>query len=149
MRFFLSTAVVLAAAAGVAAHVAAHGPGPQNGRMELIASVNHAVSVTSSPVTGLYPGALPKPLTLQIKNTYAYPIKVMSITARVGAATTQPGCTGTSQNLTVPPRTVPLRIKPKTTAKNVVMTVVMPKTVADACQGARFTITFTAHAVRG
>jgi hypothetical protein len=29
------------------------------------------------------------------------------------------------------------------------MTVVMPKTVADACQGATFKITFTARAVRG
>jgi hypothetical protein len=147
MRFFLSIAVVLATAAGVAAHVAAHGPGPQTGRMELIASVNHAVSVTSSRITGLYPGGRPRPLTLQIKNTYAYAIKVMSVTAKVGAATTQPGCAGTPQNLTVPPRTTPIGIKPMK-IKKVVMMVVMPKTVANECQGARFTITFTAHAVR-
>ena len=148
MRFFLSTAVVLAAAAGVAAHVAAPQPGPRDGRMELIASVNHAVSVTSSPVTGLYPGGPPKLLTLRIKNTYAYAVKITSVTARVGAGTTRQGCTGSSQNLTVPPTAGPIRITPKKTGK-VVMTVVMPRTVANACQGATFTITFTAHAVRG
>jgi hypothetical protein len=148
MRFFLSTAVVLATAAGVAAHVAAPGHGPRDGRMELVASVKHVVSVTSSPVTGLYPGAPAKPLTLRIKNMYAYRIRVTSVTAKVGAATNRPGCTGTPQNLAVPPKTSPIRISPRQTA-NVVMTVVMPKTVANACQGATFTITFAAHAVRG
>jgi hypothetical protein len=148
MRFFLSTAVVLAAAAGVAAQVAVPGHGPGNGRMELIASVNHLVSVTSSPVTGLYPGGRPKPLTLRIRNTYAYGITVMSVTAKVGAVTNRPGCAGTPQNLSVPPRTGPIRIRSKGTAA-AVMTVVMPRTVANACQGATFKITFTARAVRG
>jgi hypothetical protein len=148
MRFFLSTAVVLAAAAGVAAHVAAHGSGPHRGRMELIASVNHAVSVTASPVTGLYPGAPPTSLQLKIKNTYTYPIRVTSVAAKVAAATSRPGCTGAPQNLSVPPVTGGVRINPKR-SRPFVMTVVMPKTVADACQGATFTITFTAHAVRG
>jgi hypothetical protein len=148
MRFFLSIAVALATAAGVAAHVAAPGHGPRDGRMELTASVSHVVSVTSSPVAGLYPGGQPKPLTLRIKNTYAYGIKVMSVTAKVGAVTNRPGCAGTRQNLTVPPRTGPIPIRPKATAE-VIMTVVMPKSVANACQGATFSLTFTARAVRG
>jgi hypothetical protein len=147
MRFFLSTALVLATAAGVAAHVAAPGHGPRNGRMELIASVKHTVSVTSTPVTGLYPGGQPKPLTLAIKNTYAYQIKIVSVTAKVGAVTNRPGCAGTPQNLSVPAKAGPIRVKPRKTAK-VVMTVVMPRTVANACQGATFMITFTARAVR-
>ena len=41
-----------------------------------------------------------------------------------------------------------IAIKPKKTAA-LVMTVVMPRSVADACQGATFRITFTVHAVHG
>jgi hypothetical protein len=147
MRVFLSTAVVLATAAGVAAHVAAPGPGPRDGRMELIASVKHVVSVTSSPVTDLYPGAR-KALTLRIANTYAYPVKVTSLKAKVAATTNRPGCTGAAHNLTVTPHTGSISVRPKKIV-SVIMTVVMPSTVADACQGATFTITFAAHAVRG
>lgn len=145
MRLLLSTAVVLAAAAGVAAHAAA--PGPGNGRMELVASVQHAVSVTSTPVTGLYPSASKK-LTLRIKNTYTYPVKVTSVKSKVAAGTTRPGCAGTRTNLLLSTFARAITIKPKKTAP-VVMTVVMPPSVADACQGATFRITFTIHAVRG
>ncbi len=147
MRFLLSTAVALAAAAGVAAHVAAPGAGPDRGRMELIASVKHAVSVTSTPVTGLYPGAS-KGLTLRIKNTYPYPVKITSVKTKIAAATNHPGCGGVRTNLLVSRRAGAVKIKPKKTAK-VIMTVVMPATVLDACQGATFKITFTARAVRG
>ena len=147
MRFLLSTAVVLAAAAGVAAHVAAPGPGPQNGRMELIASVNHTVSVTSSPATGLYPGEPPQPLMLRIKNTYGYAVKITAVKTKLAAATNRPGCAGTRANLVISHKAGVIVIKPKTTVP-VVMTVVMPPTVADACQGATFRMTFTARAVR-
>ena len=146
MRFFLSAAVVLATAAGVAAHAAAPGPGPQAGRMELIASVKHVVSVTSSAVTGLYPRAS-RPRILHIKNTYAYPVKVPGVKTRLATATTRAGCAGTRANLLVSRTGSALVIKPKKTA-NVVMTVVMPATVANACQGATFTLAFTVYAVR-
>jgi hypothetical protein len=147
MRFFLPTAVVLATAAGVAAHVVAPGPAPQDGRMELIASVNHTVSVKTSPVTGLYPGEPPQPLTLRIKNTYGYAVKITAVKTKLAAATNRPGCTGTRANLVVSHKAGAIVIKPKKTAA-VVMTVVMPPTVADACQGATFRMTFTARAVR-
>jgi hypothetical protein len=146
MRFFLSTAVVLAAAAGVAAHVAAPGPAPGDGRMELIASIKHTVSVTSTPVTGLYPGAT-RVLTLQVKNTYAYAVKITAVKTKIAAATTRPGCTGTRANLVISRRAGAFVVKPNRAAP-VVMTVVMPTTVVDACQGATFRITFTARAVR-
>jgi hypothetical protein len=146
MRFFLSTALVLAAAAGVAGHVAAPGPGPQSGGMELTASVKHAVSVTSSPVTGLYPGAS-KALTLRIKNAYPYPVRITAVKTRLAATTSRAGCAGTRTNLLVSRKAGLILIKPKKTA-SVVMTVVMPATVADACQGAMFRITFAARAVR-
>ncbi len=147
MRFLLSIAVVLAAAAGAAAHVAAPGPGPGHGRIELIASVQHAVSVTSTPVTGLYPGAAKK-LTLRITNGYTYPVKVTAVKTALAAATTRPGCAGTRANLLVSRPPGVIAIKPKKTAA-LVMTVVMPRSVADACQGATFRITFTVHAVHG
>ena len=147
MRFLLSTAVVLAAAAGVASHVSASGASPDRGTMELIASVHHAVSVTGTSATGLYPGAT-KTMTLQIKNTYPYPVKITALKARVAAATNRRVCTGTRSNLTVTHRGGAFAIKPRKSTP-VIMTVMMPKTVADACQGATFKITFTARAVRG
>src|SRR6185437_16714681 len=100
MRLLLSTAVVLAAAAGVATHVAGSGASPDRGRMELIASVQHAVTVTAPPVTGLYPRAT-RTFTLRIKNTYPYPVRVTAVKAQVAAATNRPGCTGVRTNLTV------------------------------------------------
>lgn len=148
MRFLLSTAVVLAAAAGVASHVAASGAAPDGARMELIASVKHAVSVTSTAVTGLYPGAT-KSLTLRIKNTYAFPVKITAVKTKIAAATNSPGCAGTRTNLLVSHKAGTSTIKPKKTTPPIVMTVVMPKTVENACQGATFKITFTARAVRG
>jgi hypothetical protein len=147
MRFLLSTAVVLAAAAGVASHVAASGAAPDRARMELIASVKHAVSVTSTPVTGLYPGAT-RSLTLRIKNTYPYPVKITAVKTKIAGGTNRPGCTGTRSNLLVSHRGGAFAIKPKMTMA-VIMTVVMPATVNNACQGATFKITFTARAVRG
>jgi hypothetical protein len=146
MRFLLSTAVVLAAAAGVASHIAVSGASPDRGRIELIASVQHAVSVTATPVTGLYPNASRK-LALQIKNTYPYAVKITAVKAKIAAATNRPGCAGTRTNLIVSHRGGPFTIKPKRSSP-VIMTVVMPPTVIDACQGATFRITFTARAVR-
>lgn len=115
--------------------------------MELVASVKHAVSVTSTPVTGLYPGAT-KPLTLRIKNTYSYPVKITKLTTKIAAATSRPGCTGSRTNLLVSGALGKVTIKPKKASKPIVMTVVMPATVVDACQGATFKITFTVHATR-
>ena|SRR6185437_655991 len=147
MRLLLSTAVVLVAAAGVASHVATSGASPDRGRMELIASVQHAVTLAAPPVTGLYPGA-GRGFTLQIKNTYPYPVRITAVKAKVAAATNRPGCAGIQTNLTVTHKGGAFTIRPKKAAA-VIMTVVMPKTVADACQGATFKITFTARAVRG
>src|SRR5207248_9872359 len=100
MRYLLSTAVVLAAAAGVASHVATSGASPDHRGMELIASVTHAVSVAATPLTGLYPGAS-RGLTLRIKNTYAYPVKITAVTTKIAAATNRAGCAGIPSNLSV------------------------------------------------
>jgi hypothetical protein len=147
MRFLLSTAVVLAAAAGVASHVATSSASPDRGRTELIASVQHTVTVTATPITGLYPGGT-QTMWVQIKNPYPYQVKITAVKTKVAAATNRPGCTGSRTNILVSRRNGAVTIKPKKTAR-VMMTVVMPKTVVDACQGATFKFTFTARAVRG
>ena len=98
--------------------------GPDRGRMELIASVKHAVSVTSTPVTGLYPGAS-KRLTLRIKNTYTYPVKITSVKTKLAVATNRPGCAGARTNLLVSRPGGAVNVKPKKT-RSVIMTVVMP-----------------------
>ena len=88
-----------------------------------------------------------KPLIVRVKNTYAYPIKVPVLKTTLAAATTRPGCVATRANLLVSRSGGAITVKPRKTAA-VVMTVVMPGTVADACQGATFALTFTARAVR-
>ncbi len=78
MRFFLSTAVLLAVAAGVAVSAAAR-PGPSHpGRLELLASVKKTVTVTGVPVTGLYPGAS-KTLAVTVKNGNHFKIKLATV----------------------------------------------------------------------
>jgi hypothetical protein len=146
MRFLLSTAVVLAAAAGVAAHTAGH-PASDPGRLELIASLMHSVTVTSVPVAGLYPGAA-RTLTVQVKSPYGWKIKVPSLKAKVAAATSRAGCAGIPANLVLSRTSRAITIMPKKTGK-ILVTVTMPRTVANACQGATFRISLTARAVKG
>jgi hypothetical protein len=147
MRFPLIIAVVLAAAAGVAAHAAVHRPAASPGRVVLVAAVKKGVSLKSVPVTGLYPHAT-KQLTVSVKNAAGKTIKVPSLKGKIAAVTSRPGCTGTSSNLIVSytgkPVTIPNR---KTRAMG--LTVTMPPSVADACQGATFKITISLRATKG
>ena len=146
MRFLLSTAAVLAAAAGVAAHAAGHPAAPGPGRLELIAALNHPVTVTSVPVTGLYPGVA-RTLTVRVKNPYTWRIKVPSLRAKPAAATSRAGCAGIPANLVLSRRSRAIIIMPKKTG-TILLTVTMPRTVANACQGATFRISLTARATK-
>jgi hypothetical protein len=145
MRFLLSTAVVLAAATGVA--VSAHGRhvAPREGRFELIASVRH-VTVKGASVTGLYPGAV-KSLKLTVTNGDKFTIKVKPLKVSVAGKTGRAGCAGKPVNLVVaaPKATVRLAWKK---AHTYVLRVTMPTTVANACQGAKFRISVKARATR-
>jgi hypothetical protein len=145
MRFLLSTSVVLAAAAGVA--VSAHGDraAPREGRLELIASVRH-IAVKGVAVSGLYPGAV-KSLTVTVSNSQAFTIKVASLSTTVVAPTDSAGCTGKPQNLVVTAPKATVKLRARKTHRYVVK-VTMPKTVANACQGAKFKITVKVHATR-
>jgi hypothetical protein len=143
MRLLLRIAVVLAAAVAVSAHD--HRAAPQGGRLELIASVRH-MSVKGVAVTGLYPGAV-KSLTVTVTNPQTFKIKVAALKTTVAAGTGRAGCTGGGLNLvvTVPKGTVKLAPKKK---HKYALKVTMPKTVANACQGAKFKITITVRAAR-
>jgi pyrroline-5-carboxylate reductase len=145
MRFLLSTAVILAAATGVA--VSAHGRhgAPREGQLELIASVRH-LTIRGVSVEGLYPGAV-KSLKVTVTNGEKFTIKVKPLKVSVAANTGRNGCTGKAVNLivTAPRATVKLARSKKHTD---VLRVRMPNTVANACQGVSFKITVKARATR-
>jgi hypothetical protein len=147
MRFLLTTAVVLATAAGVAAASAAHQPPAKTGPLELLAAAGKTVTVKGLPVTRLYPGAS-KSLTVTVKNLNAFTIKVPTVTTKVAAKTTIAGCTGTRLNLVVTHVRQTLKIAKKKSGK-LTLKVSMPRTVANVCQGARFSISVTVRAVKG
>jgi hypothetical protein len=147
MRFLtLIISLVAASAAAAAAVTHAHQPASAGGGPELVASVAKRFSITGVPVTGLYPGAT-RPLTVKVKNIYAFPITIGTLRATVKSSN-RPGCTGAAANLQIVAtgaRTVPIRAH-KT--KTVVLHVTMPSTVSNACQGARFSLSFSASAKR-
>jgi hypothetical protein len=144
MRFLLTTVVVLAAAAGVAAHAAGHRAPVHPGRLELIASVKKGVVLKGVPVTGLYPGAS-KQLSISVKNTSGRPIKVPALKGKLSVKTSRPGCAGTRSNLILSWKGKAVTI-PNKKARTLALSVTMPATVADACQGATFTIAVSVRA---
>jgi hypothetical protein len=146
MRFLTLIVTLVATSAAAAAVTHARQPAPHVGGPELVASVAKRFSITGVPVTGLYPGAT-RPLTVKVKNIYAFPIKIGTLKTTVKSSN-RPGCTGAAANLQVVAtgaRTVPIRAH-KT--KTVVLHVTMPSTVSNACQGAKFTLSFSATAKR-
>ena len=147
MRFFLSITLLLAVAAGLAVSAAARSGPSHPGRLELLASVKKTVTVKGVPITGLYPGAS-KTLTVTVKNGNHFKIKLATITTAVAAKTSLAGCTGSTGNLTVAHPNGTLKMAPMKTGK-LPFTVTMPRSVANACQGARFTISITVKAVKG
>ena len=146
MRLLAPILALVAASAAAAAVTHARQPAPR-GDAELVASVKKRFGIASVPVTGLYPGAT-RTLTVKVKNIYAFPIKVGPVKAKVKSSN-RPGCTGAASNLAVASagaRSLPIRAH---RTKTVVLRVTMPRTVANACQGATFSLSFSARATRG
>jgi hypothetical protein len=141
---FLAPILVLVTASAAVASVTHARHQAQPGAPELVASVKRAVSISGVPVTALYPGA---PLTVKVTNPYSFPIKLGPVTTRVRSSN-RPGCTGSATNLTVAvagSRGLPIGARG---SKTIVLHVTMPSTVANACQGARFALSFSARASR-
>jgi hypothetical protein len=143
MRVLLSIFVALAAAVAVSAH--GHRGAPHDGRLELIASVQR-VTVKGVTLTGLYPGAV-KTLSVTVSNGDPFKIKLAALRTTIAANTGRLGCTNQAVNLVVaaPKATVKLAAKK---SHKYVLRVTMPKTVANACQGAKFKIAVKARATR-
>ncbi|HEY7258915.1 MAG TPA: hypothetical protein VH459_07590 [Gaiellales bacterium] len=145
MRFLAPILVLVSASAAVASVTHTRHPA-QTGAPELVASVKKPFSITGVPVTGLYPGAS-RPLTVKVTNPYTFAIKIGPVTARVRSSN-RPGCTAAATNLTATAggsRSLPIGAH---RSKTVVLHVAMPSTVSNACQGARFTLSFGARATR-
>jgi len=145
MRLLLCIAVVLAAIGGVAAAAARHQPPAHTGPLELLAKTGKTVTMKGS-VAGLYPGAA-KPMVVTVKNANKFTIKVAAVKAKVAAKTTLAGCAGPA-NVKVKSSTKALKIAKGKSAK-ATLTVSMLPTAANACQGAKFTLTLSAKAVKG
>jgi hypothetical protein len=147
MRLLALLIALVTASAAVASVTHAKHTDPDDRGVELIASVKKGFGVNGVPVTGLYPGAS-RPLRVTITNTYAFPIQVSAPTAKVAATTNKAGCTGAAANLGITSaglRSLPIRAHKQ---KTVTLQIAMPSTVANACQGATFRISFRARATR-
>jgi hypothetical protein len=106
--------------------------------------------VTATTVTGLYPGAT-RNLVLTLTNPYSFDIKVTDLSASL-AGTSSPACAATAANLTVRPYQAPPSLPVTLTANQVkavgAIPLVMPRTVANGCQGATFTLSLTGTATK-
>jgi hypothetical protein len=147
MRLLVPLIALVTASAAVASVTHARRPSQADRDLELVASVQTGFGITGVPVNGLYPGAT-LPLTVKISNPYAFRIKIGKPSAKVGASTNRPGCTGAATNLSVVGGGVGSLAIRAHRSKSVVLQVAMPATVDDACQGATFTLSFRASAAR-
>lgn len=125
--------------------LALHRPHRVHG-LELTAAI-HGFGLKGVAVTGLYPGKV-KSMTVHITNPYAYSIRIKPLTAAVVRATGKVRCAGGPANLQVNrASSKAIVLKPHKTV-NAVLKVAMPVTVANACQGARFTVSLHSSATR-
>ena len=147
MRTLALLIALVTASAAVASVTHARHPDRDGRDIELIASVKKGFGIKGVPVTGLYPGAT-RPLRVTITNTYALRDQ--------GRRTHGQGRRGDQQGrlhraganlgiISAGLRRLPIRAHKK---KTVVLQVAMPSTVANACQGATFKISFRAKATR-
>jgi hypothetical protein len=101
--------------------------------------------ITSIPVTGLYPG-VKKTLSVRITNPYTSKIKVSAVTGKVARATGRAGCIGGASSLVVTAsKKTSVGARKSVTVK---VTLTMPRTVVNACQGAKFAISLAAKATK-
>ena len=146
-RIPITSLGLVAAAAAAAAIAAGHRQEPRHMPAEMIASVSHRVTLKGVPVTGLYPRAV-RPLRIKVTNPYSFSIKLPKITAKMSKTTNRAGCTGSAANIVVTTRGMRPLVIPRKASRYATISVTMPPTVANACQGATFKIAFTARAVK-
>jgi hypothetical protein len=109
-------------------------------------AVSHVFSINGH-VTELYPGRT-APLLLTVSNPNASSIQVNSLTVTAGASN-KSGCEGTSAlNLQTSNYSGPAFIVPAHGNASVSLSITMPGTVANACQGATFSLTYGGSATQ-
>ena len=141
------TSIVMVVTVAAAVAIAAGNRGQaQPVQMQMIASI-HGFKLSGVPVTGLYPRSV-KPLRIKVTNPYPFSIKVPALTAKVKAKTNRVGCTGARANIVVTAKGMRKLVIPKKTSRYATIKVTMPSTVANACQGAKFSITFSGRATK-
>ena len=100
------------------------------------------VRVESNRIRGLYPGAT-KTSTLTLRNSDRKHSVVVQRLRVLDAATTRRGCAASSRNLEIRnSRFRPFRLGPGR-RRRIVARLIMPKTVANACQGAVFRLRYS------
>jgi hypothetical protein len=146
-RPLLHLAAIAAVATGAGVTLGQRPQPASLGHTELQASVSATFRIGGVPVSGLYPGAT-RTMTVRMRNPYPFAVQVVSLRASVARATTLPACAGTPGNLVVSPGAGRRVTVPAHGGGSVAILVRMPRSVADACQGAGFRIALAARAVR-
>jgi hypothetical protein len=108
----------------------------------------YGFQVEAKPVTELYPGALTK-LTVSFRNPYDVDLRVTGMRGQV-LATSRRGCLPTATNLAIRSYSgvMPLTVPADGRKAGGHLPLYMPNSVADACQGATFTIRLRGEATK-
>jgi hypothetical protein len=110
----------------------------------------HRFAVNADTVPGLYPGAA-RAVTVTVTNPYHFDIRLTALSAALDA-TSAPACQAGPANLTVGALRagpgLPLVVPAGRPVRVGDVPLSMPNTVADACQGATFTIRLAATATK-
>jgi len=109
---------------------------------------HYGFTISGTSPRGLYPGAV-KPIRLTLVNPSAFSLRVTAVRGRL-TATSRPGCRPISSNLSIGGFTgrLPITMRPASRKSVGSVAVSMPNSVANACQGATFTILLTGDATK-
>jgi hypothetical protein len=149
-RMLVASAVVF----GGIALLNAVGSASSGQNMDLTASrgstghETYSFAITGSPAKSLYPGVTRR-IDLRFANPYLTPIRVIAVNGKL-ISTSKRGCVPGSGNLEVRSYRgrLPITVYPRSRTSAGYIELHMPNSVANACQGASFTIRFTGEATK-
>jgi hypothetical protein len=128
-------------------------PTADGSRPELVLTASHGYgnygfAIGGTSPSGLYPGAV-RPIRLTFTNPQSVPLRINAVHGRL-TATSKAGCAPIPANLTIGDfgGRLPITMRPHSRSSAGSISVHMPQSVADACQGAVFRILLTGDAIR-
>jgi hypothetical protein len=151
---WLVTTAALAATAG-AAFVGGVAPGGDSDQEVVLTTLKgssgygtYGFDIKASSVKGLVPGSR-KRISLTFSNPYAFPIRVTAVEGKT-IATSRRSCTPKPENLKVEPYAghLPMTISPRSRKGAGGLTLYMPNSVSNSCQGVTFTIRINGRATK-